>query len=134
MSDEILSNGESNMDEGHQKGTADISMEILSYFQLSPQEMTEIKEQLNRIALTPDELLSRKKVLRVHEVSYILNVSNRHVRRMIDRGKLLATKIRPIRVSVEAVKEMLSDVGLWESAEEAKMDLRAFELGLDREE
>ena len=78
--------------------------------------------------LSPDELMSKRKLLTVNEVAYILNISPRQVRHMIQDGRLKVTKCSPQRVPVQDIKIMVEDVGLWTSASEERMDQKALEL------
>jgi len=78
--------------------------------------------------LSPDELLSKRKLLQIHEVAYVLNVSNRHVRRMIQSGRLLATKDKPLRVLVDEVRAKLNDVDVWTPDSELELDERALAM------
>lgn len=78
--------------------------------------------------MSPDELLSKRKLLQVHEVAYVLNVSTRHVHRMIQHGRLLATKKRPARVPVEEVRAALNEVDLWTPESEPPLDEVALAL------
>ena len=54
-------------------------------------------------ALTPQEMVSRKALLRVDEAAYCLNISERTVYDWITEGKLRKAREQPIRVSAEDV-------------------------------
>lgn len=58
--------------------------------------------------LTPEEMVQRKALLRIDEVSYCLNISDRTVRDWIDLGKLRRTEDYPIRVPSEDVKARMN--------------------------
>ena len=100
------------------------------YFQLSIEEMRVTKSGLAGFILTPDELLAKRKYLRVKEAAYVLNVSPRTVRTWIEKGKIAATKEIPYRILVEEVKKRLADVGIWEPDNDDELDKKALSLGL----
>ena len=104
----------------------------ISSLQLSPEAMAAKKKQLSEFVLTPDELLSRRKLLQIREAAYILNVSTRLVRHMISRGELPCVPGTPIRIPTEAVRRLVEDCDIWESPEERRLDQKALGLGLDR--
>ena len=104
----------------------------ISSLQLSPEAMAAKKKQLSEFVLTPDELLSRRKLLQVREAAYILNVSTGLVRNMISCGQLPHVPGTPIRIPTEAIRRMVEDCDIWESPEEQRLDQKALELGLDR--
>lgn len=60
-------------------------------------------------ALTPQEMVTRKALLRVDEAAYCLNVSDRKVRNWVDEGRLVALKINPVRIKAESVAAMMRD-------------------------
>ena len=78
--------------------------------------------------LSPDELLSKRKLLLVNEVAYVLNISPRQVRRLIHLSRLKATRDQPLRVPVEEIKALVGEVGLWTPESEAALDRKAREL------
>jgi excisionase family DNA binding protein len=59
--------------------------------------------------LTPQEMVKKRRLLRVKEAAYCLNVSERHVYDLIAEGKLAALKNKPIRIKVEDVALMMND-------------------------
>lgn len=81
--------------------------------------------------LVPDELLARRKLLKITEAAYILNISGRQVRDMIHDGRLSATKDKPLRIPVEEVRAMVRDVDLWTSPGEQLLDEKARSLNND---
>jgi len=104
------------------------------YFQLSIEEMRAAKIDLAGFVLTPDELLAKRKLLKVKEAAYVLNVSPRMVRLWIERGEIAVTKEFPRRIPVEEVKKRLVDVDFWEPGDDDpdgdKLDRKALSLGL----
>lgn len=78
--------------------------------------------------LSPEELLSRRKLLTVSEVAHVLNVSIRRVRNMIHEGRFSVTRVTPIRIPVAEVRAMAEDVDLWTSPSEEALDEKAREL------
>lgn len=59
--------------------------------------------------LTPQEMVTRKALLRVDEAAYCLNVSDRKVRKWAEEGRLVALKDAPVRISAESVAAMMHD-------------------------
>ena len=112
--------------------TSEPSPVIISRFQLSPAAMEAKKKQLNEFLLTPDELMSRRKLLSVREAAYVLNVCPRQIRNMVSDGKLPRAADAPLRIPTEAVKQLLDDCDVWESPDDKRLDQKALELGLDR--
>jgi len=113
------------------QNTPEHSLDISS-LQLSPEAMAARKKQLSEFILTPDELLSRRKLLQIREAAYILNISTRLVRNMISSGQLPHVPGTPIRIPTEAIRRLVEDCDIWESPEERRLDQKALELGLDR--
>jgi excisionase family DNA binding protein len=59
--------------------------------------------------LSPQELASRKHTLRVDEVAYCLNISERQVYNLVAEGKLVALRDKPVRVRASDVEAMMGD-------------------------
>lgn len=78
--------------------------------------------------LSPDELLANRKLLRIDEAAYILNISARQVRSMVYEGRLSATRDKPLRIPVEEIRAMVLDVDLWTSPAEQLLDAKARSL------
>lgn len=78
--------------------------------------------------LTPDELLSRRKLLSVNEAAYVLNVSIRRMRNMIHEGRFRITKTTPYRIPADEIRAHLNNVELWTSPAEEMLDEKAREL------
>ena len=76
------------------------------FIQPLPIKYTERPEE--PYTLTPAEMVQRKTLLRIDEVAYCLNISERTAREMIDFGKLRRTEDYPIRVPVEDVIERMN--------------------------
>ena len=63
-----------------------------------------VEKQGKEFSLTPGEMVARKALLRVDEVAYCLNISERHVYRWIAEGRLRrAIGAEPVRVPAEDV-------------------------------
>jgi len=75
--------------------------------------------------LSPDELLAKRKLLKIDEAAYVLNVSARQVRSMVHEGRLSVTRDAPQRIPVEEVRAMIRDVDLWTSPAELLLDEKA---------
>ncbi len=60
-------------------------------------------EETHTIMLSVEEMLSRRKLLKIFEVAYCINSSERYVRYLIDTGVLRRTEDRPVRVPSEDV-------------------------------
>lgn len=63
-------------------------------------------------ALTPAELLRSKSLLRADEAAYCLRVSPRKVYALAAEGRLVAHIDKPLRVTVESVKEEMNRVDM----------------------
>lgn len=61
-------------------------------------------------SLTPEEMLTAKALLRVDEVAYCLNLSERKVRKLIDEGRLIRHRDAPVRVTAASVREEMGRV------------------------
>jgi excisionase family DNA binding protein len=61
------------------------------------------QEKAHAFMVTPNEMVSRKALLRVDEAAYCLNVSERKIYKWIDEGKLRRAREQPVRVSAEDV-------------------------------
>lgn len=59
-------------------------------------------------AITPEDLLRSKKWFRVNEAAFILNVSERHIRKLVDEGVLVRHINTPVRVTRESLQEEFS--------------------------
>jgi excisionase family DNA binding protein len=60
-------------------------------------------------SLTPEEIVTRKSLLRVNEAAYCLDVNTRTIYKMIEEGKLRKLKEKPVRISAEDVRERMKD-------------------------
>jgi len=61
------------------------------------------KRKRREFSMTPGELVTRKKLLRIDEAAYCLNVSERLVYNWIYEGKLRQARGVPVRVSADDV-------------------------------
>jgi len=57
--------------------------------------------------LSDEEVLRAKRLLRVDEVATILRVSQRHVRYLVDEGRLHRYPEKPLRISASSVAAYL---------------------------
>jgi hypothetical protein len=56
-------------------------------------------------AVTPEQLLNSKGWFRVDEAAFILNVSTRTVRKLVDEGVLVRHVKNPVRIAVDSLRE-----------------------------
>jgi len=63
-----------------------------------------------KYSLLPEEMVRAKKLLRVDEAAYCLNLSERSTRRLIAEGVLVRHQRRPVRVTSESVREEMERV------------------------
>lgn len=54
--------------------------------------------------LTPQEMVATLSLLTIEQMAYCLNVSRRHARNLVERGKVRRIKGSPVRVAAEDVR------------------------------
>jgi len=69
--------------------------------------MHKVNDSSSGIELMREIVLKCRKLLTVREVAFVLNRSQRKIRRMIFFGKLRCTRLLPLRVPVSDVKKYL---------------------------
>lgn len=62
-------------------------------------------DRIHRLTIT--EYLSLGRPLRVDEAAWILNISERHVRDLVDEGVLQRMEDRPLRITASSLKQEL---------------------------
>lgn len=78
-------------------------------FAPQPRHIADMNRRGSYYTLSPQEMVGRLSLLRIDQVSYCLNISDRTVRDWIDTGKLRRTEDYPIRVPAEDVAFLMSD-------------------------
>lgn len=59
--------------------------------------------------LTPQEMVRRRHTLNVREAAYCLNVSKRTIWNWVAEGRLVALKVKPVRIRASDVAAMMED-------------------------
>jgi excisionase family DNA binding protein len=67
------------------------------------------QQPVKTYTLTPQEMVKKRFLLRVGEAAYCLNISGRQVYDLINEGKLIRLKDKPIRIKAEDVEIMMND-------------------------